>query len=234
MARGAARTGRPMSRTGASRGGSCSPSRCRSGPSRACSRGSRASRGMRSRPWARPVEAVAAQGGGPPVRRPRGGGEASSSSEIIVQALPGRQLALSGDTEAEAPATTSLASPPAPGQGRAQSSRRAPAGACLRPRSGGDGAAATLAAGEPGRGAGAATGRAGPAARRRRGLRGDDAQYLRHGVVSRDPGPDRAGDRGGDQRAVADGSLRRGRAGVAPTGRNEAPAPSPNPIPSGR
>jgi hypothetical protein len=55
----------------------------------------------------RPVEAVAAQGGGPPVRRPRGGGEASSSSEIIVQALPGRQLALSGDTGAEAPATTS-------------------------------------------------------------------------------------------------------------------------------
>ena len=53
----------------------------------------------------RPVEAVAAQGGGPPVRRPRGGGEASSSSEIIVQALPGRQLALSGDTEAEAAAT---------------------------------------------------------------------------------------------------------------------------------
>ena len=55
----------------------------------------------------RPVEAVAAQGGGPPVRRPRGGGEASSSSAIIVQALPGRQLALSGDSEAEAPATTS-------------------------------------------------------------------------------------------------------------------------------
>jgi len=53
----------------------------------------------------RPAEAVAAQGGGPPVRRPRGGGEASSRSEIIVQALPGRQLALSGD--AEAPATTS-------------------------------------------------------------------------------------------------------------------------------
>lgn len=50
----------------------------------------------------RPVEAVAAQGGGPPVRRARGGGEAGSSSEIIVRALPGRQLALSGDTEAEA------------------------------------------------------------------------------------------------------------------------------------
>lgn len=54
----------------------------------------------------RPVEAVAAQGGGPPVRRPRGGGEASSSSEIIVQPAPGRQLALSGDTTAEAPVTT--------------------------------------------------------------------------------------------------------------------------------
>jgi hypothetical protein len=55
----------------------------------------------------RPVEAVAAQGGGPPPRRPRGGGEARSSSDIIVQALPGRQLALSGDTEAEAPAIAS-------------------------------------------------------------------------------------------------------------------------------
>jgi hypothetical protein len=55
---------------------------------------------------ARPVEAVAAQGGGPPVRRPRGGGEAGSSSETIVQAVPGRQLALSGDTEPEAPTTT--------------------------------------------------------------------------------------------------------------------------------
>lgn len=55
----------------------------------------------------RPVEAVTAQGGGPPVRRPRGGGEAGSSSEIIVQALPGRQLALGGDTEAQAPATPS-------------------------------------------------------------------------------------------------------------------------------
>ena len=56
----------------------------------------------------RPVEAVAAQGGGPPARRPRGGDDARSSSEIIMQALPGRQLALSGGTEAEAsPATTS-------------------------------------------------------------------------------------------------------------------------------
>jgi hypothetical protein len=53
----------------------------------------------------RPVEAVAAQGGGPAVRRPRGGGEARSSSEIIVQSAPGRQLALSGDTAEEAPAT---------------------------------------------------------------------------------------------------------------------------------
>jgi hypothetical protein len=54
----------------------------------------------------RPVEAVAAQGGGPPVRRPRGGGEARSSSEIIVQAFPGRQLALSSDTEGDAPVAT--------------------------------------------------------------------------------------------------------------------------------
>jgi hypothetical protein len=53
----------------------------------------------------RPVEAVAALGGGPPVRRPRGGGEASSRSEIIVQSVPGRQLALSGDTAGEGPAT---------------------------------------------------------------------------------------------------------------------------------
>jgi hypothetical protein len=53
----------------------------------------------------RPVEAVAAQGGGPPVRRPRGGGEASSNSEIIVQSVPGRQLALSGDAAGEGPAT---------------------------------------------------------------------------------------------------------------------------------
>jgi hypothetical protein len=46
----------------------------------------------------RPVEAVAAQGGGPPVRRPRGGGDDDPSTpEIIVQAMPGRQLALSGD-----------------------------------------------------------------------------------------------------------------------------------------
>jgi hypothetical protein len=52
----------------------------------------------------RPVEAVAAQGGGPPVRRPRGGGETRASSEIIVQAVPGRQLALSSDTGAEAEA----------------------------------------------------------------------------------------------------------------------------------
>jgi hypothetical protein len=55
----------------------------------------------------RPVEAVTAQGGGAPVRRPGGGGEASSSSEIIVQTLPGRQLALSGDTAAEPPAIAS-------------------------------------------------------------------------------------------------------------------------------
>ncbi|HUP34796.1 MAG TPA: hypothetical protein VNC82_05035 [Candidatus Limnocylindria bacterium] len=55
----------------------------------------------------RPVEAVAAQGGGPTARRPRGGGEANASSEIIVQSVPGRQIALGGDTEGEAPATTS-------------------------------------------------------------------------------------------------------------------------------
>ena len=55
----------------------------------------------------RPVEAVAAQGGGPPVRRPREGGEAGSGSDIVLQAVPGRQLALSGDTEADAPATAS-------------------------------------------------------------------------------------------------------------------------------
>jgi hypothetical protein len=53
----------------------------------------------------RPVETVAALGGGPPVRRPRGGGEASSRSEIIVQSVPGRQLALSGDTAGEGPTT---------------------------------------------------------------------------------------------------------------------------------
>jgi hypothetical protein len=55
----------------------------------------------------RPVEAVAAQGGGPPVRRPRGGGEGNNpGSEIVVQSVPGRQLALSADTAAEAPAAT--------------------------------------------------------------------------------------------------------------------------------
>jgi len=53
----------------------------------------------------RPVEAVAAQGGGPPVRRPRGDGEARSRSEIIVQSVPGRQLALSGDMGGEGAAT---------------------------------------------------------------------------------------------------------------------------------
>jgi len=53
----------------------------------------------------RPVEAVAAQGGGPPVRRPRGGGEGRSRSEIIVQSVPGRQLALSGDMGGDGPAT---------------------------------------------------------------------------------------------------------------------------------
>lgn len=52
----------------------------------------------------RPVEAVAAQGGGPPVRRPRGGDGETSSSEIIVQAAPGRQLALSGDAGEGPPA----------------------------------------------------------------------------------------------------------------------------------
>ncbi len=56
----------------------------------------------------RPVEAVAAQGGGPPpARRPRGSDEGRSSSEIVVQAVPGRQLALTGDTETEASATAS-------------------------------------------------------------------------------------------------------------------------------
>jgi hypothetical protein len=46
----------------------------------------------------RPVEAVAAQGGGPPVRRPRGGGgDGTPGGEVIVQPVPGRQLALSGD-----------------------------------------------------------------------------------------------------------------------------------------
>ncbi|MGH7397848.1 MAG: hypothetical protein ACRELW_09945, partial [Candidatus Rokuibacteriota bacterium] len=53
----------------------------------------------------RPIEAVASQGGGPPVRRPRGGGESTSRSEIIVQSVRGRQLALSGDTAGEEPAT---------------------------------------------------------------------------------------------------------------------------------
>jgi hypothetical protein len=54
----------------------------------------------------RPVEAVAAQGGGPPIRRPRGGGEGNPGSEIVVQSVPGRQLALSADTAAEAHAVT--------------------------------------------------------------------------------------------------------------------------------
>jgi hypothetical protein len=49
-----------------------------------------------------PVEAVAAQGGGPPARRPRGGGEANASSDVVVQSVPGRQLALCGATEADA------------------------------------------------------------------------------------------------------------------------------------
>jgi hypothetical protein len=52
----------------------------------------------------RPIEAVAAQGGGPPPRRPRGGDEANPSSEVIVRGVPGRQLALAGGTETEAPA----------------------------------------------------------------------------------------------------------------------------------
>jgi hypothetical protein len=65
----------------------------------------------------RPVEAVAAQGGGPPVRRPRAGGDDDppSTPEVIVQAVPGRQLALSGDPGG--------ASPAAPGSRR----RRLPA-----------------------------------------------------------------------------------------------------------
>ncbi|HSB42299.1 MAG TPA: hypothetical protein VLK28_10740 [Methylomirabilota bacterium] len=53
----------------------------------------------------RPVEAVAAQGGGPPMRRARGGGgEGGPSGEVIVQSASGRQLALSGDSAAQAPA----------------------------------------------------------------------------------------------------------------------------------
>jgi hypothetical protein len=55
----------------------------------------------------RPVEAVAAQGGGPPVRRPRGDGQGGASSEIIVQSVPGRQLALSSGTESETAGPTS-------------------------------------------------------------------------------------------------------------------------------
>jgi len=56
----------------------------------------------------RPVKAVAAHGGGPPVRRPRGGGdETPPSSEVIVQAGSGRQLALSGDADRQAPAAAS-------------------------------------------------------------------------------------------------------------------------------
>jgi hypothetical protein len=48
---------------------------------------------------ARPVEAVAQQGGGPPPgrRSASGGAETTSGSEIVVQPVPGRQLALSGD-----------------------------------------------------------------------------------------------------------------------------------------
>lgn len=57
------------------------------------------------RALARPVEAVAQQGGGPPVRRPAGGGgEGTPGSEIVVQAVPRRQLALSGDGAAPSPA----------------------------------------------------------------------------------------------------------------------------------
>ena len=55
----------------------------------------------------RPVEAAAAHGGGPPVRRARGDGEGGASSEIIVQSVPGRQLALSSGTESESAAPTS-------------------------------------------------------------------------------------------------------------------------------
>jgi hypothetical protein len=47
---------------------------------------------------ARPVEAVAQQGGGPPVRGPQsGGGGVTPGSEMVVQSMPGRQLALAGD-----------------------------------------------------------------------------------------------------------------------------------------
>jgi hypothetical protein len=72
----------------------------------------------------RPVEAAAAQGGGPPVRRPRGGGEASSSAEIIVQSLPSRQLALSGGAETEAPVTSRRRRLPAKVQRSAPTERR--------------------------------------------------------------------------------------------------------------
>ncbi|MGH7299617.1 MAG: hypothetical protein ACREJE_04305 [Candidatus Rokuibacteriota bacterium] len=50
----------------------------------------------------RPVEAVAAQGGGPPVRRSRDG--EAPRSEILVRSVPGRQLALSSDTDEAQPA----------------------------------------------------------------------------------------------------------------------------------
>ena len=82
----------------------------------------------------RPVQVVAAQGGGAPVRRPRRGGEASPTSEIIVQSVPGRQLALSRDTEAEAPgaAPSRRRRLPAPVDRNAPAATRRPARASTR------------------------------------------------------------------------------------------------------
>lgn len=82
----------------------------------------------------RPVEAVAAQGGGPPTRRPRGGGDDPPvASEVIVQATPGRQLALTGDTSGHGPgaAASRRRRLPAP-VGAAPAESRRPARATAR------------------------------------------------------------------------------------------------------
>src|SRR5216684_882479 len=136
----------------------------------------------------RPVEAVAQQGGGPPIRRPPVNGQATPGSEIAVPPT-GRQLALTGDGVGESGLPE-----------RSRRRRRAPGPGRYR-------AAAPLPAGDPRGGAGAATRRTGGAPGGGGGLR-RAAQHLRDRLVSRQPGTDRPGDRGGGHGAVADGSLR--------------------------